>query len=101
MRHLQQAITRTTFTALTALALAACSGSSGYGGGPTGTTGGNNNSGGSTSNAIAVADNSFTPNATTVPRGTTVTWTWGGRVQHNVTFDDGPASATQSSGTYT
>ena len=30
-----------------------------------------------------------------------VTWTWSpGDVNHNVTFQDGPASATQSSGTY-
>ena len=82
-------------------AAAACGGSDyggdgGGGGTPTGTPGG-----GSTSNAVTVADNSFTPSATTVAPGTTVTWTWGGRVQHNVTFDDGPASATQTSGSFT
>jgi plastocyanin len=55
----------------------------------------------STSNAIQVVDNSFTPAATTVPPGTTVTWTWvGTREDHNVTFADGTASATQASGTY-
>ena len=33
--------------------------------------------------------------------GTEVTWTWAdGSVQHNVTFADGPASTTKSSGTY-
>ena len=53
-----------------------------------------------TSNAVAVADNHFTPNATTVAPGTTVTWTWTGASQHNVTFDDGAKSATQSTGTY-
>jgi plastocyanin len=94
MRYLFHAI------ALTTLTLAACGGSDGYGDGPTGSSG-NPSGGGSTSSSIAVADNSFTPSATTVARGTTVTWTWGGRVQHNVTFDDGPASATQTAGTYT
>jgi plastocyanin len=96
MRYLHHAI------ALTALTLAACGGGSSYGDGPTNPPGssGNGNNGGSTSNAIAVADNSFTPSATTVARGTTVTWTWGGRAQHNVTFDDGPASATQSAGNF-
>lgn len=84
------------------LALAGCGGS----GSPTGTnTGGNNGGGGgggSTSNAISVRDNSFSPNATTVAPGTTVTWTWSGSNPHNVTFDDGSnvASDTQSSGTF-
>ena len=50
--------------------------------GTTGTTGG----GGSTSNAITVDDNSFTPSATTVPVNTTVTWTWVSIGTHNVTF---------------
>ena len=72
---------------------------------PTGTTtnGGNNpgNTGGSTSNAVAVADNNFNPSSTTVAVGTTVTWTWTGASRHNVTFDDGPKSADQSSGTFT
>lgn len=36
-----------------------------------------------------------------MPAGTVVTWTWGGGVRHNVTFDDGAASATQLTGTYT
>lgn len=59
-------------------------------------------SGGSTSTAITVGNNFFNPNATTVPNGATVTWTWGaGSLSHNVTFDGGPASATQTSGTYT
>ena len=67
---------------------------------PTGTPPGGGGGGGSTSNSIAVADNSFTPRATTVPSGTTGTWTWGGAAHHNVTFDDGAASATQITGTY-
>lgn len=55
---------------------------------------------GSTSTSIAVGNNFFQPSATTVPAGSTVTWTWAGGVSHNVTFDDGVASSTQSSGTY-
>ena len=74
--------------------LAGCGGS-GYGSAPTAPT-----TTGITSNAITVADNSFTPNATTVAPGTTVTWSWRGRRQHNVTFDDGTKSSTQSSGTF-
>lgn len=62
--------------------------------------GGGHGGTGSTSNAISVMDNSFSPNATTVAVGTTVTWTWMGASQHNVTFDDGAASTTQSSGSY-
>lgn len=79
------------------VALALGCGSS-YNGGTTGPGGGN--PGGSTSNAISIIDNSFSPSATTVPVGTTVTWTWNGSNQHNVTFDDGTKSATQSSGTF-
>ena len=92
------------------LLLAACGGG-GDGpsspGGPSGSTGnppGGGNPGGgtaSTSNAVSVGDNSFAPGATTVPRGTTVTWTWAGRNPHDVTFDDGTKSATQAAGTYT
>ena len=78
------------------LAAGGCGGSGGsYGSGPT-------NSGGSTSKQIVVKNNSFDPSATTVPLGSTVTWTWAqGSVIHNVMFDDGQKSADQSSGTYT
>ena len=51
--------------------------------GPTGSTG---PSGGSTSSSISILDNSFDPSATTVPAGTTITWTWNGVGTHNVTF---------------
>lgn len=81
-------------------ALSSCSGS-GYGtspGGTTGSTGTNTTT--STSNAVSVGDNVFDPSATTVPVGTTVTWTWIGSVGHNVTFDDGAHSATQATGSY-
>lgn len=83
-----------------ALIVAACGGSDGsYGSGPGGgTTAGTT---GSTSNSITVSDNKFTPAATTVTPGTTVTWTWAqGATTHNVTFDDGTKSASQSTGTY-
>lgn len=50
--------------------------------------------------AVSVGDNFFSPNQAAVAVGDTVTWTWGGSASHNVTFDDGPASATQASGTY-
>ena len=63
---------------------------------------GPHNSGGSTSKQIAVKNNAFDPSATTVPVGSTVTWTWAqGSVSHNVTFDDGQKSADQSTGSYT
>lgn len=51
-------------------------------------------------NPVSVQDNAFAPASVNVATGTTVTWTWAGANQHNVTFDDGPASATQTSGTY-
>ena len=77
------------------VAAAGCGGSGGsYGSGPS-------NSSGSTSTQISVKNNSFDPAATTVPVGSTVTWTWAqGSVLHNVMFDDGQKSADQSTGTY-
>jgi plastocyanin len=95
-------ITRPTLalaTASLALLLAACGGSDDPTG-TTGTTGTPNPGGGSTSNAVSVRDNSFSPNATTVAPGTTVTWTWSGNNPHDVTFTDGTASAVQRAGTY-
>lgn len=74
--------------------LAGCGSSNGYGAG-NGTT----SPGGA--DAVSVSNNAFTPVTLSVPVGTTVTWTWAnGSVSHNVTFDDGTKSATQSSGTY-
>lgn len=56
-------------------------------------TGGGNN--------VSVGNNFFSPTELSVPAGTTVTWVWAqGAVQHNVTFNDGPASATQSAGSF-
>jgi plastocyanin len=80
----------------------------------------NNNSGGnnppppptppSTSNAITVSNNYFDPASTVVPVNTKVTWTWdacggdgyGGTTctNHSVVFDDGPASTSLQTGTW-
>lgn len=88
---------RTLTLAVAAALLVACGGD-GYSTGPSGTTTGTTTT--STTNAIGVRDNSFSPGATTVAAGTTVTWTWSGANPHNVTFDDGTKSTTQSSGTF-
>ena len=102
-----------------ALSLAACGGG-GKGGNPTGpygnnngNTGGSNGGTGASVNEVSIGGAlAFTPSATTVAKGSTVTWTfnscagdgYGGQtcVDHNVTWDDGttPPSATQSSGSY-
>lgn len=61
---------------------------------------------------ITVFNDNFSPSTKTVAAGSTVQWGWntctggggygGGEdcVAHNVTFDDGPASATQEIGNY-
>jgi plastocyanin len=52
-------------------------------------------------NTVTVGNNFFSPVDLSVAAGTTVTWSWApGAVEHNVTFDDGEHSATQSSGSY-
>ena len=52
-------------------------------------------------NSVTVGNNFFSPPDLSVAKGTTVTWTWAaGAVEHNVTFDDGEHSATQSSGSF-
>jgi plastocyanin len=98
---------RNRFIALAALALAACGGGGGDASptspGNTGNTGGTGGTGGSstsTSSSINVGDNTFTPSNTTVPVGTTVTFTWVGTADHNVQFGDGPTSSIQARGTY-
>lgn len=71
--------------------------------GTTGTTGSTGSTGGgSTSNSIVVGDGQFTPSSTTVPVGTTVTWTWQATTTHNVTFNNTSlgASPNQTTGTY-
>lgn len=104
-------ITRLT-CCLLLVAAGSCGGATAPDYGSKGNTGGNTGgtSGGSTSTSITVANNNFDPVTTTVSAGATVTWTWnacssdgyGGTTctQHNVTFDDGRASATQSDGTW-
>lgn len=54
----------------------------------------------SSPNAVDVRDNFYNLASTTVPVGTTVTWTWRGGNSHDVSFADGVASPVQSSGTY-
>jgi plastocyanin len=100
MRHSHWARLVATSGAIMLIATA-CGG--GGGGGATGlttTTTGGGGGGGSTSTDVSVVDDAFRPAATTVPVGSAVTWTWNGTQQHNVTFDDGPASATQGSGKF-
>ena len=62
--------------------------------------------------SVTVRNNLFAPVAASVAVGATVRWSWdacsneddgyGGRtcVEHNVTFDDGSGSSTQSTGSY-
>ena len=79
---------------------AACGG----GGEPTGNGGGGGggNTCTSTSTSVTVNNNSFTPRCTTVPAGSTITWTWGNNATngHNVTFPTPPSSATETTGTF-
>ncbi len=52
-------------------------------------------------NTVTVGNNFFSPAELTIAPGITVTWSWeAGAVEHNVTFDDGEHSATQSSGSF-
>ncbi|MBA3759785.1 MAG: hypothetical protein H0X07_04575 [Gemmatimonadales bacterium] len=67
-------------------------------------TGPDNGGGGEVPGQVTVGDNFFRPGTTTLPRaggGVTVSWSWAGGNQHNVTFDaGGPNSATQTSGSF-
>jgi plastocyanin len=50
---------------------------------------------------VQVRNNNFSPASVDVEAGETVVWAWAsGGVTHNVTFDDGPTSGNQASGTY-
>ncbi len=77
---------------------------SGMGPSSTGKPPGNTNPGGNQSGStlsLTVNDYFFQPAIDTVAVNTTVTWTWNSTVAiHNVTFQDGPFSNTQSSGTF-
>lgn len=85
---------------VTAVAFLAASCGGGEDGGTGPGTGGNGGNGGSTSNAIDVRDNSYAPSATTVPVGTTVTWTWRGTASHDVAFTATDKSDVQQAGTF-
>lgn len=54
----------------------------------------------STTASVNVQDDQFVRAAVQVLQGGTVQWTWQGSNQHNVTFTGGPASATQTGGTF-
>jgi plastocyanin len=50
---------------------------------------------------VVVEDDRFTPSVIAVPVGTTVTFTWAeDSSEHNVVFDDGPASEVMEQGSY-
>lgn len=50
---------------------------------------------------VTVVTNGFQPIALTVTQSDSVSWRWNsGGVPHNVTFEDGAASATQAEGQY-
>lgn len=50
--------------------------------------------------SVSVQDDQFVRSTVSVLVGGTVTWTWRGGNQHNVTFTGGPASASQTTGTF-
>ena len=94
-----------------------CGGSGGSGGNsniptdPTGGSSGGTNTGGTNrSLSVTVTNNTYTPGATTVSRGSTVQWTWNTCLgdgysgsqctAHTVTFDDGPTSQLQEEGSF-
>ena len=91
------------------LVVAAACGGGGASNSVTNPTGGNPTGGNPTggtdtptsTNAVAVGDNIFTPASIVVAVGTTVTWTWSPNVTtHNVVFPDGTKSPDQATGTY-
>lgn len=49
---------------------------------------------------VSIADSWFDPPAIEVPAGTEVTWTFVDDNEHNVVFEDGPASPISDSGTW-
>jgi plastocyanin len=56
---------------------------------------------GNTATAVNVCDNLFAPASSPITTGATITWTWRGGNQHNVTFEDGQGSSTtKTSGTH-
>ena len=77
----------------TLLSLSACSDHSGPGNG-------DGDDPPSATESVDVEDNQFVASAVRVLAGGTVHWTWRGNNPHNVTFTGGPASATQTDGTF-
>ena len=75
-----------------------------YYGGPTGPSGGTGGGtppgGGGGGVGVLVNDNVYVPGTVTVNTGATITWTWRGTNAHSVTFNNGPASAVQTTGTF-
>jgi plastocyanin len=83
------------------LALSAALSCQNYGGVSTGPGGGGGGLGGGGGGAsVQVGDNVYTPAVATVKAGETITWTWVGANAHSVTFNNGPTSATQITGTF-
>jgi len=67
-----------------------------------GDDGGPTDNNGNPTGDVAVGNNVFDPATFNATVGEEVVWAWAeGAVTHNVTFDDGPSSPSQSSGTYT
>lgn len=100
-RGVREAVMRSSISlAGVALVIAACGGGTEpAGGNPGGNPGGNTCT--STSVAVTVQNNSFSPSCTTVPPGSTITWTWTNASNgHNVTFPAGVNSTTQTTGTF-
>jgi plastocyanin len=87
---------RILLSGLALLSLAACGG----GGGSDTPTAPSPGTGASTA-TVTVGNDFFNPAQLTVAVGTTVTWQWAaGDTTHSVTFDDGPTSDIQTSGTF-
>jgi len=97
MTHALRKITAPLWGAV--LIVAACSG--GDDDTPTGPGPGPGDPGAGNPLAVAVNDNFYDPNATTIATGSTVRWTWNGGNNHSVTFDAGGTNSTvKSAGTF-
>ena len=66
----------------------------------TGPGNGNGDDPPSATESVDVEDNQFVASTVRVLAGGTVHWTWRGSNPHNVTFAGGPASTTQTDGTF-
>lgn len=86
-----------TFLVGAALIVSACSDRTGPGGGG---GGGNDDDPPPATAGVNVQDNQFVAATVRVQAGGTVRWTWQGNNPHNVTFAGGPASSTQTGGSF-